>query len=595
MKTAVVTAVTLFTIFSAGAQNNVKTPVKPATTTLREVIMMTNDVRGYDYIADATTKELIKVLPYKESFKFNEGLAAVESSTGFGFINTKGIEVVPPDGKYQWAGSFSSGLAPIGTKDENGNKKSAGFINKSGQLVIPLIYQDARKFSEGLAAVKKNGKWGFINKSGTMVIPAVYDFAGSFSRDLAEVAKLEKDEDGYESAKWGYIDKKNNLVIPFKYDETKEFRNTGPNIDEALVSYDDKLYFIDKEGNEYDQLMGMEANELLTSLEWADESGDDVLVSTYKNYQHFKGVYSCFWAGFKVKPIYSDLLRVIDPYSKKVFYKVQNYSGVGMVFQRDIMIPAVFTLIDFLDSVIYAVYDAQFDENNQLTKGKYSLFNSDLEQLTPYTYKESYDYISGFSEGLAVVRKDSMTGFINRKGEEVIPLNYEDASPFQSGLALVLLNKKVGAINKKGEIVIATDYEYLENFNNGYSIYMLNGLMGIIDSTGNKITEPIYKHLSNLSEGMISYQNDTTVGFINIRGEVCIPDTLKAVSKFSDGLAQVLSDNQKIGYINKKGVMVIPPVYDSAEDFLMGYARVVEKEKMYLIDKKGKIVKVYPQ
>ncbi len=49
-------------------------------------------------------------------------------------------------------------------------KGKCGFIDTTGSTVIPLEYDNARSFNEGLAAVKKNGKWGFIDKSGNMLV-----------------------------------------------------------------------------------------------------------------------------------------------------------------------------------------------------------------------------------------------------------------------------------------------------------------------------------------------------------------------------------------------------------------------------------------
>lgn len=84
---------------------------------------------------------------------------------------------------------------------------------------------------------------------------------------------------------------------------------------------------------------------------------------------------------------------------------------------------------------------------------------------------QRYDQIDAFSEGLAAVRRDGKWGYINLKGEEVIPCQFSDAFPpgqFSEGLACVvddridadkkLWNKRVGFINKKGEFVITGDY-----------------------------------------------------------------------------------------------------------------------------------------
>ena len=41
-----------------------------------------------------------------------------------------------------------------------------GFVDKTGQVVIPLQYDFADSFNEGLAVVKKDGEWLTINKQG---------------------------------------------------------------------------------------------------------------------------------------------------------------------------------------------------------------------------------------------------------------------------------------------------------------------------------------------------------------------------------------------------------------------------------------------
>ena len=60
--------------------------------------------------------------------------------------------------KYDYAKEFNDGLGAVKVGDK------WGYIDKTGKEVIPFIYEDADYFSENLAAVKKDGKWGFIKK-----------------------------------------------------------------------------------------------------------------------------------------------------------------------------------------------------------------------------------------------------------------------------------------------------------------------------------------------------------------------------------------------------------------------------------------------
>jgi hypothetical protein len=42
-----------------------------------------------------------------------------------------------------------------------------GFIDRTGKIIIPCVYENTWGFTEGLAGVKFNGKLGFIDKTGT--------------------------------------------------------------------------------------------------------------------------------------------------------------------------------------------------------------------------------------------------------------------------------------------------------------------------------------------------------------------------------------------------------------------------------------------
>jgi hypothetical protein len=44
-----------------------------------------------------------------------------------------------------------------------------GYIDKTGQMVIPPKFSGALGFTEGLAAVVTGDKWGYIDKTGKYV------------------------------------------------------------------------------------------------------------------------------------------------------------------------------------------------------------------------------------------------------------------------------------------------------------------------------------------------------------------------------------------------------------------------------------------
>ncbi|MFR6236861.1 MAG: WG repeat-containing protein [Parabacteroides distasonis] len=79
--------------------------------------------------------------------------------------------------EYESAFRFEEGLAMV---KKNGRY---GFIDKYGKEVIPLIYENIPySFSDGLAKVKREGKWGYVNNQGEEVVACLYDDIASFGR-----------------------------------------------------------------------------------------------------------------------------------------------------------------------------------------------------------------------------------------------------------------------------------------------------------------------------------------------------------------------------------------------------------------------------
>jgi hypothetical protein len=75
-------------------------------------------------------------------------------------------------------------------------------------LQIPQKFEVAQPFSEGLAAVRVNGRYGFIDKSGMVVVAPRFQAAGSFTGEYAEVRL---------NGASGIINREGRLVVPATY------------------------------------------------------------------------------------------------------------------------------------------------------------------------------------------------------------------------------------------------------------------------------------------------------------------------------------------------------------------------------------------
>ncbi len=111
---------------------------------------------------------------------------------------------------FYYVRDFSDGLAAVQRYKDG----QAGYINRTGRVVIPLVYDDTYPFSEGLGLVKKDGMYGFVDLEGEVIEPG-YLSAGSFSGGLA-VVETEKGD-------WGYINRNGDWVIEPQYDRAWGF------------------------------------------------------------------------------------------------------------------------------------------------------------------------------------------------------------------------------------------------------------------------------------------------------------------------------------------------------------------------------------
>jgi uncharacterized LabA/DUF88 family protein len=68
-------------------------------------------------------------------------------------------------------------------------KGKYGFVNTSGIIKIPLLFDQVGDFSEGIAAVRKEGKWSFIDTYGERVIAPDLMNSLSFSDDESLVSR----------------------------------------------------------------------------------------------------------------------------------------------------------------------------------------------------------------------------------------------------------------------------------------------------------------------------------------------------------------------------------------------------------------------
>ena len=130
---------------------------------------------------------------------FSNGLALYggrwfDSIQKWGFINKKFELQIPVIITEEIGSKFNSQpydftgevqWQTLGTTKDFPGKSAA--INKNGDIKFYSNYEEIRWFSQGISAVKVNGKWGFINEKNEMVVEPTYDEVREYNEGFAAV------------------------------------------------------------------------------------------------------------------------------------------------------------------------------------------------------------------------------------------------------------------------------------------------------------------------------------------------------------------------------------------------------------------------
>ena len=151
---------------------------------------------------------------YSKVRNFFEGRAAVMRRGKWGYIDGTGTEIVAP--QYNRVSDFKDRRAVVQT-----GRRRTGLIDRSGTYIIEPgnhsilgfsdgrglargedhqfyyiteqarlydgYYERAQDFQHGLAAVRRDGRWGYVNSRGIEVVPPRYDRVGAFEFGYAKV------------------------------------------------------------------------------------------------------------------------------------------------------------------------------------------------------------------------------------------------------------------------------------------------------------------------------------------------------------------------------------------------------------------------
>lgn len=154
---------------------------------------------------------------YDDATAFNNGIAAVKENGQWKIINNEGNA----KSSTEYADVVADEKNIVFRNDRLFVGDGTGYImiDSSGKQIGNEKYENAHCFADSTyAAVENDGKWFFIDKNAKRLSDKTYEDARSYSNGLAAV-KI--------SGKWGFVDTDENVVIEQQFFGAKDFSEKG--------------------------------------------------------------------------------------------------------------------------------------------------------------------------------------------------------------------------------------------------------------------------------------------------------------------------------------------------------------------------------
>lgn len=385
-----------------------------------------------------------------------------------------------------------------------------GYVNQQKNIKIPVKYTDAYPFIGSLANVEENyiskiiNKEGetvrtgaevidFLEKSGNYIIESIsgpeyeiidvdgrskgccFDPIGSFKHELARVGTVKGNnwrDLPLEPGPIGFIDEYGKVIIPLVYDQAEHF---------------------------------------VYQYVWARKNGKHLLLST-------KGeIVMELDAVYKSPAMVCDSVFLAKKGSKSVLVNIngkivfENVEGLRLLpfYYGNVLMVKDHQFMGILDCAGNIILEAKYQDilpTGSATKfwiknesGAYFLRDKDAILSAKFQFGDAYSN-TGF---IWATKNGRGWGFLDLEGKEITEFQYDglrNHNHFSNGMAPVVKANKMGFINDKGELVLPLKYkpEYgfsevggvMNHFRNGYCrIQTTNGKYGYIDKKGNEYFE----------------------------------------------------------------------------------------------------------
>jgi|GEM_PF-1112019 KWG Leptospira. len=565
-------------------------------------------------------------LEYEDATPFRNGLARVRKNGHFGLIDTHGVEVLPlvytaieplAGGGYRLTGKDGVGLADANGRllvnaryrrvqlRDDGNYSIENHSGKVGlfhlnqrRLILPVVFDAIYDAGEGIYLCHQNNNhYVYADSAGHLLYGLAFEDAGTFSEGLAAVKK-----DG----KWGYIDTAGRLAIPFQFDafDNRHYARMRFSSNRAWVRKGGMTALIDRSGHtvaltDYPSALPFTCNRALVVNQSGRIGYVDTLGAVRIPLMYTGGsAFNTYGIGWVTK----------SPYDIPSYHTINTAGEIidSLGFQPPKIFNARYWYTDrpkralLVDRRTGKITDYPYDNMYRSSYMPDDLFHATRDQLSglidtsmAVVIPLRYRTVETFHHNRARVVSDTGEGFVDRLAREILPLHYEKLSYFRYPVTVAIRHGRRGVLDTAGRVVIPLDYDAVDiDYANNRIIATDSLGARIFDRHGYLLNDRQYDRVSAFHANRATVRKNGKTGVVDyLFGELC-PPIYDRIGPFkADGMARVVNDG-KIGYLDSAYQVCIPIIYDDGDIFIHGMAKVKLNGEELFVDRAGK--RIYP-
>ena len=488
--------------------------------------------------------QVIVPVSYTSRSAWMEDTVVVQTASNRNALyDINGTELAPAE--YSYISPASDGMAAM--------KKDGkyGFLSISGNTILPQ-YEEVQSFADGLAPVKEHGKWGVIDKAGRTVVPSIYQETGpAYAEGLLAVKK---------DNRWGFIDKSGKEIIAPSYKKVQLAFQNGM----AAVQDNQNLWgFVDSKGV---QVIAPQYKAVYTPF---SEGLAGVSTVDGKGYIHPDGRLAFMADYAQLFPFHDGIAEYrtgkITPSGYYASPSVSIGIGIGIGHGHHRHHP--YDPFDWWPGIgigwpyyPWGIYEPQLSV--EMHRGY-------IDNTGRVIVSAANDHVFPMTETGSLVLNDNRFGYVNRKGEIIAHLVYRELIPDQTAGLLLAKNedKKWGALSlTDGTEIIPFQYNELSATHSPSIVYKQNGRYGLMTNKGLHLTAAVYDSIADSDSGLFPAEKDGQWLYLSTSGKevIHLPDSITDARPFVQNAAAV-KENGKWGLINHSGQWIASPEFDDIQ------------------------------